>query len=228
MKAPLRTFLGLWVPVLFSLVAEPLTGLVDTAFVARLGADTLAALGVGTMALSSVFWVFNFLGVGSQTEISQALGRGEMARGMRIASLAMGLALAAGLFLMILAWLISASVANAMGAAGDVHRQAVVYIQWRACGAPAVLLTLTAFGVLYGLQDMRMPLWIALGVNAMNIVLDWMLIFGWGPLPALGIAGAAAASAVSQWLGAGWAVYRIKRRIGFSRRIQIGDVRRLL
>ena len=45
-------------PVLLSLVAEPLTGLVDTAFVARLGSESLAALGVGTVILSGIFWVF--------------------------------------------------------------------------------------------------------------------------------------------------------------------------
>ena len=228
LKSPFRTFFSLWLPVLFSLIAEPLTGLVDTAFVARLGADSLAALGVGTMVLSGVFWIFNFLSVGSQTEVSQALGRREMERGGRIASLAMLLALCAGLALMLLAWMFAAPVARAMGAAEAVHRQAVVYIQWRAAGAPAVLLTMTAFGVLYGLQDMRMPLWIAVGVNALNIVFDWILIFGLGPLPAMGIAGAAAASAFSQWIGAGWAVYRIHRRLGFTRRIQIVDIRRLV
>jgi MATE family multidrug resistance protein len=228
LKAPFRTFFSLWVPVLFSLIAEPLTGLVDTAFVSRLGADALAALGVGTMVLSGVFWIFNFLGVGSQTEVSQALGRREMGRGVRIASLAMMLATAAGLVLMLLAWLFSAPVATAMGASGDVHRQAVVYIQWRACGAPAVLLTLTAFGVLYGLQEMRTPLLIAVGVNGMNILLDWVLIFGPGPLPALGITGAAVASATSQWIGAAVAIHRVKRRLGLSQAIRLSDIRRLM
>ena len=61
-------------PVLLSLVAEPLTGLADTVFVARLGAESLAALGAGTVALSSVFWVFNFLGIATQTEVAQEYG----------------------------------------------------------------------------------------------------------------------------------------------------------
>ena len=46
-KSPHKTLLSMSLPVLLSLVAEPLTGLVDTAFVARLGAESLAALGVG-------------------------------------------------------------------------------------------------------------------------------------------------------------------------------------
>ena len=73
-RHPHRTLVRLTVPVLISLIAEPLTGLADTAFVARLGATPLAALGVGTVLLSSVFWVFNFLGIGTQTEVAHALG----------------------------------------------------------------------------------------------------------------------------------------------------------
>jgi len=228
LKSPFRVFFSLWVPVLFSLVAEPVTGLMDTGFVSRLGSDALAALGVGTMVLSSVFWIFNFLSVGSQTEISQAAGRDDMARGTRIGSLALMLALAAGLMLMLLAWMFAAPVAAAMGASDSVLGQAVSYIRWRSCGAPAVLLMLTAFGILYGLQDMRMPLWIAVGVNAINIFLDWMLIFGAGPLPALGITGAAVASSASQWIGAGFAVHRVLARLGLTWHIQVADVRRLL
>jgi len=74
-RAPHRTMAMLSVPVMLSLVAEPLTGLVDTAFVARLGAGPLAALGVGTIALSSFFWIFNFLGIGTQTETARSLGQ---------------------------------------------------------------------------------------------------------------------------------------------------------
>lgn len=228
LQAPMRVFFSLWVPVLFSLVAEPVTGLVDTAFVSRLGAAPLAALGVGTMVLSSVFWIFNFLSVGSQTEVSQSLGRQDLARGARIGSLALLLALGAGVMLMLLAWLLAAAAAAAMGASGDVLDSAVVYIHWRSLGAPAVLLSLTAFGILYGLQDMHAPLWIAVGVNAGNILLDWILIFGAGPLPPMGIAGAAIASSASQWLGAGLAVYRVHRRLGLTLRIQLMDIRRLL
>ncbi|RMF60374.1 MAG: MATE family efflux transporter, partial [Bacteroidetes bacterium] len=91
-RRPHRTLIGLSAPVLFSLVAEPVTGLVDTAFVARLGAPPLAALGVGTMVLSSVFWIFNFLGVGTQTEVAQAHGRGDTTHARRMNGLALALA----------------------------------------------------------------------------------------------------------------------------------------
>ena len=101
-ERPNRTLLVLAVPVFFSLIAEPLTGLVDTAFVSRLGAAPLAALGVGTAALSSVFWIFNFLGIGTQTNVAQALGQNEEARATSLTSLALLISLLGGILLIIL------------------------------------------------------------------------------------------------------------------------------
>ncbi len=227
LKTPFRAFFSLWTPVLFSLIAEPVTGLVDTAFISRLGADSLAALGVGTMLLSSIFWIFNFLSIGSQTEVSQARGKGDMTHGARIGSLALTLALGAGLALMILAFLFGAPAAALMGATEAVQGQSILYIQLRAIGAPAVLITITSFGILYGLQDMRTPFWIAIGVNAMNILLDAALIFGAGPIPPMGIAGAAAASSISQWLGAVVCAWRVHQRIGFTTGLRLSDAKRL-
>ena len=77
---PHRTFLGLAAPVALTLIAEPLVGLVDTAFVARLGAAPLAGLGAGTALLSAALWIFNFLAVGTQTEVSRSLGASDSAR----------------------------------------------------------------------------------------------------------------------------------------------------
>ena len=77
---PHRTVVTLSLPVLLSLVAEPLTGIADTAFVARLGSAPMAGLGVAAVLLSSVFWVFNFLGIGTQTEVARADAHGYRAR----------------------------------------------------------------------------------------------------------------------------------------------------
>ena len=60
--------------VLVSMVAEPLTALVDTGFVAQLGIAPLAAMGAAATFLSTLFWVFNFLAVGTQTEVAQSIG----------------------------------------------------------------------------------------------------------------------------------------------------------
>jgi MATE family, multidrug efflux pump len=226
-RAPHKTLVTLSIPVLFSLVAEPMTGLIDTAFIARLGSSPLAALGVGTTILSGIFWVFNFLGVGSQTEVARRLGQEDRSMAAAISTLALLLGAIFGLLLIGLGLLFIPWTVRAMGATGDVFDQAVSYMVIRVFGAPAVLVSLAAFGVLRGLQDMRTPLKIAVGLNVINIALDPLLIFGWGPVPPLGIAGAALASVASQWMGALWAVVAMHATLGFNYRLKGQDMLRL-
>ncbi len=225
---PHRTLIGLSIPVLISLTAEPITALVDTAFISSLGVIPLAALGVGTTALSSLFWMFNFLGISTQTEIAQAFGKGEPQDAGKIFSLATLLAAVFGLLLILAFYPTANWLAGILGAAGDVQSNAVSYMQIRLFGAPAVLLTLVAFGALRGQQDMHTPLWIALGINGLNILLDWALIFGHGPFPVMGVAGSALASTISQWLGALVVIFLTARKIGFSLKIEIREAARLL
>ena len=227
-EAPVRSFFRLWFPVLFSLIAEPLTGLVDTAFVSRLGAEELAALGVGTVVLTGGLWLFNFLSVGSQTEVSQAYGGDDLDRGKRIASLALMMAVSIGFAAAILVFLEAPLLSALMGATEQVQSFAVTYIRIRSLGGPAVLFTMVSFGILYGLADMRTPLLVALTVNGLNIILDALLIFGLGPLPALGISGAALASTLSQWVGACWCALAVYKKIGFTFHGDAADLKKLL
>jgi MATE family multidrug resistance protein len=226
--APHRTLLALSTPVLFSLIAEPLTALTDTAFVARLGATSLASLGVGATLLSGVFWVFNFLGIGVQTAVAQAMGKKAPQEAARVSTLGFLVAMIAGAGLILLGFLATPSVVSLMGATGELARQASTYMYFRWLGAPAVLGVITAFGVLRGRMDMRTPLWIALGINTLNILLDALLIFGLGPIPALGIQGAAMASSISQWAGAVWAFKFVVSRVGLRRDLQLGETLGLL
>lgn len=225
---PYRTAIALSIPITLALVAEPVTALVDTAFVARLGAVPLAALGVGAILISTLSWVFNFLGISIQTEVATALGSNNRQRAGEMVSLALMMAAFFGGLVMLVSIPAAAWLSTLLGADGAVQTDAAIYIRYRMLGFPALLIMLTVFGTMRGEQDMRTPLIIAVGVNALNILLDWLLIFGIGPLPALGIGGAALATSLSQWLGALWALRRIVATFGFRPYIDWGDVRTLL
>lgn len=220
-RRPHRTLVALSVPVMLSLIAEPVTGLVDTAFVASLGAGPLAALGVGTVLLTSMLWIFNFLGVGTRTEVAQALGAGRLEAGREVLALALVLSAVIGTGLGVLLWPLLDVLAGAMGAAGEVRSGAVTYLEIRLLGGPALLGMMTAFGALHGAHDMRTPLWIAAGSNALNAGLDALLIPGAGPIPGFGIAGAAWASVVAQWVGAFFAIAAVARKVGLPARLSL-------
>lgn len=227
-KAPGKTFVSMSIPVLLSLIAEPLTGLIDTAFVARLGTDPLAALGVGTMVLSSAFWVFNFLGVGTQTEIAHAAGASNKQQTARTASTALILALIIGIFAGGIPMCFLPEIAAFMGAKGAMADLSIDYMAYRLAGAPAVLFAMASFGIFRGLQDMRTPLVVTTIVNALNVLLDWVLIFGIGPFPALGVAGAAIATITSQYVGMAVTFYAIHKQLKLSIEFDISRCKRLL
>ncbi len=226
-RSPHRTLIRMSFPVLLSLIAEPMTGLVDTAFVSRLGSVPLAALGIGTMVLSSLFWVFNFLGIGTQTEIAQSFGKQASARVRETIWLALFLGTVLGFAVIAVCMPLVSAISGAMGAPPDVRGVAAQYLHIRLFGAPAVLVSIAAFGALRGLMDMKTPFYIAVFVNILNIFLDAVLIFGLGFIPAMGIAGAALASTVSQYMGAVWAIMAVCRKFGFSTEIRIKDAVKL-
>jgi MATE family multidrug resistance protein len=227
LRAPNRTILTLSLPVLISLIAEPLTGLVDTAFVARLGAESLAALGVGTAALSSIFWIFNFLGVGSQTEVAQALGAQRHGRASRVAGLAFLLGSSFGLLLILLGWPSAYAISGLLGASGEVQESATLYMRVRLFGAPAVVSLLAAFGVLRGLQDMKTPLWIALTINVINIALDASLLWAGGRFRASALP-ARLRPASCPVDRRDWAVSVVVRRLGWPAGLRMSEATGLI
>jgi MATE family multidrug resistance protein len=217
-RQPHRTLIALAFPVMISLIAEPLTGVADTFFIASLGTAPLAGLGIGATLLSSVFWIFNFLGISTQTEVARAAGTRDTAHGRDVCGLALALAALIGCALALIGWLAVEFATGFMSSDDRVRSAATVYLEIRLLGGPAILITMAAFGALRGLQNMRTPLAIAVVQNTLNIALDALLIPGLGPIPAFGIAGAAWASVFSQWLGALWAVEAVRRQLGLPSR----------
>ncbi|KAF1076192.1 MATE family efflux transporter [Halodesulfovibrio sp. MK-HDV] len=227
-KSPAKTFASMSVPVLLSLIAEPLTGLVDTAFVAKLGTEPLAALGIGTMVLSSAFWIFNFLGIGTQTEIAHCVGAQNKKETATTASTALILSLAIGFIAALLPIFFLPQISKFMGAEGVMQNLSIDYMTCRLAGGPAVLFTMASFGIFRGLQDMRTPLIVTTVVNALNVVLDWVLIFGIGPFPELGVTGAALATTFSQYVGMAITLYALHKKLGIKPIFDAPRCRRLL
>jgi MATE family multidrug resistance protein len=209
-------------------VAEPLAGLADTAFVARLGSSELAGLGVSTTLLSGAVWIFGFLGIGAQTGVARALGAERLEDARETAGLVLWLSLGIGVLAALVIFPLLGSAAELMGAGGEIRSASVTYLGIRLVGLPGTLLMMGGFGVLRGLQDMRTPLWAAGTASVLNAVLDPLLIFGVGPFPRLGVAGAAWATTATQWLAAVWAVRAVHVELGIARPVHPRQVVELL
>lgn len=223
-----RAILGLAVPALGALAADPLVSLVDTAFVGRLGADALGALGIAAAVFGVAFALFNFLAYGTTPLIARAVGSGDHAAAGRMAVDALALGAAIGVVSLAVLAGAASSFVTAMGAETSILDGAVQYVRIRALALPAVMLITVGHGVFRGFQDTRTPLVITVGLNAINLVLDPLFIFGLDG----GLAGAAWATVAAQWVGAGWFVLTLWRRREVLHipwdRVSLSGMRRLL
>jgi len=194
------------VPALGTLAADPLVSLIDTAFVGRLGDEALGALGVNGAIFALAFFAFNFLAYGTTPLVAGAVGAGDRDRADRTITQAMVLALVFGAVAVFVLEVGARWWVAGLQAPAEVVDEALVYLRIRALAAPAVLMIIAANGAFRGYQDTVTPLRVTVGLNIVNLVLDPVLIFGLG----WGVAGAATATAVAQWLGALWFVWLLR------------------
>lgn len=197
-------FAAIALPALAQFAAEPIAGLVDTAYLGRLGANALGGAGVAISSHYATSKLFHdpllrtsisIVASGDGAARGDADVDGAAARDQAI-SAALVLALAVGLLQTIFFLVAAPSLISAMGAgAGSPMRPvALSYLRVRALGAPTATMWLVANGVFRGLGDTRTPLVWALLFSALNALLDPILIF---PLRC-GAAGAAAGTALAQ------------------------------
>ncbi len=198
-----REILRLAVPALGALAAEPLYILADTAIVGHLGTHPLSGLAVAGSVLTSAFTVFNFLAYATTGAVARHVGARDRRAAVEQGIEGLWLAVAIGAALFVLGLLFAPLVIDAMGASRVVHPYAVTYLRISIAGAPAMLVTYAATGFLRGWQDTRTTLFVAVGQNVLNLVLELLLVY----VAHLGIAGSAWGTVLAQYTAA--AVYLV-------------------
>jgi putative MATE family efflux protein len=218
-----REILGLALPALGALAAEPLYLLADTAMVGHLGTEELAALAIAATLLAGAFTLFNFLTYGTTAQVARFSGADEHAKAGKLAAQALWLASGIGVLLTITLVSLAEPLVDLMGGDGRVGELAVTYLRIGSLGLPFALIALSGQGFLRGVSDLRTPLVIVVAANAANVALNVLFIYGfeWG------LAGSAWATVVAQ-LGMGAAFIAVLlRHPADSRRPSLAAMRPL-
>lgn len=191
-----REILGLAVPALGALAADPLLSLVDTALVGHLGAEPLAALGLSVVAFNVAFVVFNFLAYGTTGPVARMLAQDRPTDAVRHVVQALWVAVALGLAATLVGLLISRPVGSILGAKDEVLALFLAYFRVRIFALAPMLVVLVGHGLFRGLLDTRTPLLITVVVNVLNGVLSFALVYPAG----MGVRGAAIGTLIAQSL----------------------------
>ena len=191
-----RVFHLSW-PIIFSGLSVPLVGLVDTAVMGQLPEPRyMAAVAVGAVIFSSVFWVFGFLRMGTTGFVAQAAGRDDLAAISLLLLRSFLLAISLGLLVIVLQWPLGRIALWLMGAAEEVTASTQTYFNIRVWSAPVTFLNYVILGCLIGLQRARAALLVQLVLNVSNMLLDVWFVLGLG----WDVAGVAWASLLSDVL----------------------------
>jgi len=196
-----RAVLLLAVPMMLELVLESTFAVVDIFFVARLGPSAVATVGLTETYLFLLYSIAIGLSMAVTAIVARRIGeqRGEEASLSAVQAIAVALLVSLPFAVAGIVW--AQDLLRLMGADAWSIEHGYRYTQWMLGGSAVITLLFVINAVLRGAGDaaaaMRV-LWVA---NGLNIVLDPILIFGFGPIPALGIEGAAIATTIGRGAG---------------------------
>lgn len=193
-----RALLRLALPILASQALRIAYQWVDALWVRGLGVDATAAV---TTSVFVVWWIFSLndvIAIGAVAYVSQLLGGRERQRAGWAAYKALRTSAIFGLFVAVAGLFFSRTVYGWMGSTPHVVEQGTRYLSVVLAGAPFFMVSLTSEGILRAAGDSRTPLLVDVGAVTLNALLSPLLIYGPGPFPRLGVAGAAWATVIAQ------------------------------
>jgi putative MATE family efflux protein len=194
-----RALLVFSLPILFGNVLQSFNGSVNSIWVGKfLGEASLAAVGNSNVVMFLLFGVMFGFSMASTIMVAQCVGAKNIAEAKRVVGTSavffLGLSLAMSLVGFALAHLLVAW----LGTPSDALPLALTYMRIIFLALPFMGGLFFLMAVLRGAGDSRTPfLYLSMSV-VLDIALNPLLIFGWGPVPRLGIAGSATATLIAQ------------------------------
>jgi len=226
-----RAIFLLSVPMVLEMAMESIFAIVDIFFVSKLGAETIAIVGI----TESVMTIIYALGIGIGTAATAIISRRIGEKDPQHASHAAGQAIITGSFISILlaiaAIIYYKDILLLMGmneAAVDEFGSYTLVIMSTNL---VIMLLFINNAIFRSSGDAAISMKVLAFANSLNIILDPVLIFGWGPIPAMGITGAAIATSVGRGLGViyqFYLLYRGKHRIGLKLSYLVPDLKAIL
>lgn len=225
-----KRILVLAAPIVIAMLTQTFINVVDTVFVGKLDPSVSipgqAALGYSLPLLWAISGSLAAIGVGTQVMTARRYGAGELQNAGKILHNSVIVAIISSILMSFAAWFFIPYAFEFLTPNRSVTELGIPYARVRIIGALSFVATTAYKGFFDGIGKTRVHMYAAIVMNFANIFLNYMLIFGVGPIPSYGVTGAAIASLISTFIGLGvmifWTfkkdfrAYKIYRPTNFS------------
>jgi len=213
-----RAIFILSVPMVLEMVMESLFAVVDIFFVSKLGANAIAAVGLTESVMTIVYSIAGGLGVATTAMVSRRIGEKNRKGAGEVAFQAILVALFVSFFISVPGVLCADEFLVLMGAEPEMAGQNYLYPAIIFGSNSIVMLLFIINSVFRSSGDAAISMRVIIVANIINMTLDPLFIFGLGPIPAMGISGAAAATATGRTIAV---IYQLYLLFGHHHRISL-------
>lgn len=207
------------IPMIAEMLMESLFAVVDVYFVSKISINAVATVGLTESVLMIIYSIAIGLSIAITAIVARRIGEKKFSKAADGAFQAIILSVGFGALLGVLGYIYAEDILTLMGGDPQLIKEGVGYTKVMYAGNLSVILIFLINGIFRGAGDASIAmkaLWLA---NGLNIILDPILIFGWGPIPAYGVMGAAIATTTGRSIGVVFQVYHL---VNGSSLIKIG------
>lgn len=205
-----RAIILLSVPMIIEMGMESIFAVVDAYFVSRLNDnEAIAAVGLTESVLSLIYSLAFGLSMGATAMVARRVGEKDNAGAEVAAIQALYLALGVSLVLTVLGVVFSSDILRFMGASESLIANHGGYAQIMFGGNITIIMLFMINAIFRGAGNASVAMWALTIANVLNMILDPIFIFGWGPIPAYGVEGAAIATNIGRGIGVMFQLYHL-------------------
>lgn len=209
-----RAIFLLAVPMVLEMVMESIFAVVDMFWVAKLGASAVATVGITESMMAIVYTLAFGLAIGATATVARRIGEKNPDAAAHSAVQAIFLGIIVSTTLGILGAVFAPDLLRVMGASDDVLANGTTFARVMLGGSASVFMLFVINACFRGAGDAAVAMRVLWFANAINLVLGPLLIFGIGPFPKLGVAGAAVATTFGRSMGVIFAATRLLKGAG--------------
>ncbi|MDH4059116.1 MAG: MATE family efflux transporter [Cyclobacteriaceae bacterium] len=189
------------IPMILEMSMESLFAIVDAFYVSRLGVDALATVSLTESILTLVYSIAIGISMGATAMVARRVGEKNIVEAAKAGVQAIYFATALSLVLSLGGIFFASDILAVMGASESVIETGSGYTRWMFGGNITIMLIFLINAIFRGAGDASLAMRVLILSNGLNIILDPIFIFGFGPIPAFGVEGAAIATTIGRGIG---------------------------